>query len=85
MENPASWTKDAHAINNALKAYKENQEAGVIGSSLAMYLEQVVLRPIHESYKRQIKQLTDEIRDTVNGVRDEMTWKQIQGEDYGSY
>jgi hypothetical protein len=85
MENPNSWTKDTHAIHDAIVAHRESVEAGAIGGSLAMYIEQTVLRPIHESYKKQILSLTQEIRDAVRSAQDEATWKATQGEDYGSY
>jgi len=85
MENPNSWTKDTHAIHTAIMTHRRAEEEGVIGGSLAMYIEAVVLRPIHDSYKKQILSLTQEIRDAVRSAQDEATWKATQGEDYGSY
>ena len=34
---------------------------------------------------RMLRRMREEIRDTVRGAQDEATWKQIQGEDYGSF
>lgn len=85
MENPNSWTRDTHAIHNAIKSYELAVSRGVIGGSLASYIEDIVLRPIHESYSKQIKELTQEIRDAVRDAHEEASWKTIQGEDYGSY
>ena len=85
MENPSSWTRDTHAIHNAIKNHELAVSRGAIGGSLASYIEDTVLRPIHDSYKKQILSLTQEIRDAVRSAQDEATWKATQGEDYGSY
>jgi hypothetical protein len=49
MENPATWSDDAKAIDRAIREYEEQVAQGIIGHSLVRVIEDAVLVPLRKS------------------------------------
>lgn len=51
MENPAYWSEDTKAIQEAIDEYNRQVAAGIFGASLAMIIENRVVVPLREKIK----------------------------------